>query len=251
LGDDWGLAYALYMLGLVAVIQRDYNRALARHEESLALARKSGNDVGILQALGLGALAALVQGVHRQVDTIAKTTMDLSRRLGIGHYTISCLSILGASATLQGRWIRAVRLWSAEASLREAMGIPRMPAELSFYEPYVQTARAHLDEVTWEAAWSAGSAMDMEQAIEYALSEGEFTPPPEEPPAGAPQVPLTRREQEVASLVARGLTNRQIATEIFISEHTVANHVAKILRKLGLSSRSQMTAWVVEQRTLP
>src|SRR5215217_2115339 len=63
--------------------------------------------------------------------------------------------------------------------------------------------------------------------------------------------PLTRREQQVAALVARGPTNRQIATELSISEHTVANHVAKLLRKLGLDSRSQITAWVIERRTPP
>jgi DNA-binding NarL/FixJ family response regulator len=62
---------------------------------------------------------------------------------------------------------------------------------------------------------------------------------------------LTRREEEVAALVARGLTNRQVATELSISDYTVANHVARILRKLGLGSRSQLTAWVVERRTSP
>jgi DNA-binding NarL/FixJ family response regulator len=62
---------------------------------------------------------------------------------------------------------------------------------------------------------------------------------------------LTRREGEVAVLVARGLTNRQIASELSTSEHTVANHVARILRKLEFDSRSQITAWVIQQRTLP
>jgi serine/threonine-protein kinase PknK len=51
--------------------------------------------------------------------------------------------------------------------------------------------------------------------------------------------------------VARGLTNRQIATELSISEHTVANYIAKVLKKLGSSSRSQITAWVAERRTPP
>ena len=60
---------------------------------------------------------------------------------------------------------------------------------------------------------------------------------------------LTRREREVAELVARGLANRQIASELHLSERTVENHVSKILRKLGLSSRSQLSTWVT-QRTL-
>jgi non-specific serine/threonine protein kinase len=53
---------------------------------------------------------------------------------------------------------------------------------------------------------------------------------------------LTRREREVAYLVARGLTNRQISEELFISERTVHAHVRKILKKLGLRSRAQIAA---------
>ena len=53
---------------------------------------------------------------------------------------------------------------------------------------------------------------------------------------------LTAREREVALLVARGLTNRQIAQQLSISEYTVANHVRKILKKLGLRSRAQISS---------
>ena len=54
---------------------------------------------------------------------------------------------------------------------------------------------------------------------------------------------LSRRESEVLTLVAAGKTNRVIATELFISEKTVARHVSNIFGKLGLSSRSQATAY--------
>jgi non-specific serine/threonine protein kinase len=53
----------------------------------------------------------------------------------------------------------------------------------------------------------------------------------------------------VAALVARGLTNRQVATGLSISERTVHTHVRRILRKLGLGSRAQITAWVIENRS--
>jgi DNA-binding CsgD family transcriptional regulator len=56
---------------------------------------------------------------------------------------------------------------------------------------------------------------------------------------------LSRREAEVARLVAEGLTNRQIATRLVISERTAQNHVQHILTKLGFSSRSQIAAWAV------
>ena len=62
-------------------------------------------------------------------------------------------------------------------------------------------------------------------------------------------LPLTRRELEVADLVRDGLTNREIASRLFLSERTVEGHVAQICRKLGLRSRLQVATWVVEQET--
>ena len=58
---------------------------------------------------------------------------------------------------------------------------------------------------------------------------------------------LTRREYEVAALVARGLTNRQIAAELTISERTADGHVGNILARLGFSTRAQVAVWMVEQ----
>lgn len=91
--------------------------------------------------------------------------------------------------------------------------------------------------------------MALEQAIEYALAEEEREPPklipvPERPPADEPTETLTPREREVALLVARGLTNRQVAAELVLSEHTVATHVRKILKKLKLRSRAQISTQI-------
>jgi DNA-binding CsgD family transcriptional regulator/sugar lactone lactonase YvrE len=60
-------------------------------------------------------------------------------------------------------------------------------------------------------------------------------------------VALTRREREVAFLVAQGLTNREIAERLFIAERTAEGHVESIRNKLGFHSRTQLAAWVVEQ----
>jgi DNA-binding CsgD family transcriptional regulator/ribosomal protein S11 len=58
---------------------------------------------------------------------------------------------------------------------------------------------------------------------------------------------LTRREREIASLVALGLTNREIAERLFIAERTAEGHVESIRNKLGFRSRTQIAAWVVQQ----
>jgi DNA-binding NarL/FixJ family response regulator len=91
----------------------------------------------------------------------------------------------------------------------------------------------------------------LEEAVEYALAAEEPSPSAsrmlEQPSAGRQVAALTRREKEVAELVARDLTNRQIAKELVLSERTVENHVANILKKLGLRSRAQVTSRMAEQ----
>jgi non-specific serine/threonine protein kinase len=133
--------------------------------------------------------------------------------------------------------------------LREASGLSQPPDDKRVLEPFLEAARSRLEEAAFQAAWEEGRAMTEEQAIGYALSEEEEHEPPTLAPVPEQQPPLdprtrglTAREQEVALLLRRGLTNRRIAQELSISEHTVANHVRKILKKLGLRSRAQISS---------
>ncbi|HEY1296434.1 MAG TPA: LuxR C-terminal-related transcriptional regulator, partial [Chloroflexota bacterium] len=59
--------------------------------------------------------------------------------------------------------------------------------------------------------------------------------------------PLTEREREVATLLAKGMSNREIAATLVISESTAEVHVKHILSKLGLRSRSQVAAWAAQR----
>jgi DNA-binding NarL/FixJ family response regulator len=93
--------------------------------------------------------------------------------------------------------------------------------------------------------------MSLEEAAEYVLSKEADQPVAtigQEPWAYVESIGnlLTLSEQEVAALVVRGLTNRQVSTKLSISERTAGNHVAKILKKLGLRSRAQIASWVSE-----
>ena len=69
-------------------------------------------------------------------------------------------------------------------------------------------------------------------------------------PERVPATGLTAREQEVAGLIARGLTNRQIGQTLVITEGTAASHVVHILDKLGFSSRAQIAIWAAERGLL-
>jgi predicted ATPase/DNA-binding SARP family transcriptional activator/DNA-binding CsgD family transcriptional regulator len=255
LSDKWGLARSCLALGIVTMLrddyEQDYERAKVLIEEGLAVSQESGDVYSSGLALNQLALMALLQKDYGRTEVLCKECLELSRQSGMVHNIAYVLQISAALAGSRGQPVRSARLWGAAEALREAIGTSFSPMEHRTYGPYIAAARAQLGDAAWEAAWQEGRAMSMEEAIEYALSEDDFTLPKtpalENLPADTRGDKLTRREQEVASLVARGLTNRQIASELYISEHTVATHVGKIMRKLRLSSRSQLAAWVTEQ----
>jgi DNA-binding NarL/FixJ family response regulator len=126
-------------------------------------------------------------------------------------------------------------------------------------EDLLEPARRRLGEGATAGLLAEGRAMTADQAIRYAMSADRADradqPAPGadlrptlaasngSPGASAPSA-LTPREWEIAAMIARGLTNQQIADELVISRATVARHVANILTKLGFSSRAQVAAWM-------
>ena len=113
------------------------------------------------------------------------------------------------------------------------------------------TAPGVLDSQQFEAAFAEGAAYSFDQAVALALGEHPTTtakgpaapgPPLTDAPGG-----LTRRELEVAGLLAEGLTNRDMAARLVISQRTVETHVDNILGKLGMSSRAQVATWFASQ----
>ncbi|HXG40779.1 MAG TPA: response regulator transcription factor [Candidatus Limnocylindrales bacterium] len=66
--------------------------------------------------------------------------------------------------------------------------------------------------------------------------------------ADEPVEPLTEREKDILRLLGRGMSNKEIAAELFITERTARTYVSNILGKLGLASRTQAALWAVEHR---
>jgi non-specific serine/threonine protein kinase len=94
--------------------------------------------------------------------------------------------------------------------------------------------------------------MSWAEAIAFALGESpRSAPPPDRTQAGASPGPLTRREQDVAVLVARGMSNGQIAAVLVISARTVEKHVQHIMNKLGVSTRAQIAIWSAARPPAP
>jgi non-specific serine/threonine protein kinase len=187
-------------------------------------------------------IATLGRGDAGQAERAFEETLRILQRLQDKIGTFYSLTGAAGVAALRDQPARAALLFGAAEAVRKAIGHPAQPLKrVNYdYENFFTTTRGTMGEAAFEAAFSEGHAMSPEQAIDYALSTDE----PTTPAASVPEEPLpalTGREREVALLVARGLTNRRIASELSISEHTVAAHLRKILKKLGLRSRTQIS----------
>ena len=111
-----------------------------------------------------------------------------------------------------------------------------------------QRLRAAMGDAAFDAEYAAGRALDPAQVLATLGRKGAAAAPVSEPDADMPGEVgsvLTPRELDVLRLVAQGMSNPDIARRLVLSEHTVHRHLANILRKLGLSSRSAAAAWGV------
>ena len=136
---------------------------------------------------------------------------------------------------------RAVTLFGAASRLREVVETPVQLPWSIWLEPAMAEARAALPDRIADKAWASGQAMSSTRVLALAR-EGASGPGSRKAARSAGG--LSKRELEVASLVASGMTSRAIAERLFLSERTVESHLEHILTKLGFSSRAQVVVWV-------
>jgi non-specific serine/threonine protein kinase len=241
LNDEWLLGWSLSWLGFVARDQGDYERAVSLNSEGLALFQKMGDKHYTAWALRNLGLVALRQGDHKQAAAFCRNSLTSSREVGSIWLVEQNLAGLAGAAAIRGQYEQAARLFAAAEGLRTSLGRQRSIADQADFDKRVASARAGLGEAAFAAAWSEGTTMPLEEAVEAALA------PIESLPAGDHESLFTPREREVVALVAQGLTNREIASRLVISERTADTHVQHILNKLGVSSRVQVTVWAVER----
>jgi non-specific serine/threonine protein kinase len=170
-------------------------------------------------------------------------SLTLQRQTGNRQGIGECLAGLAGVAADAGADRRAAELFAAGHALLERIGAPLAPADHVVLIGDLDAVRHRLPPAEFERAWDAGQTLSLEQATVLATA---WDPDLQTAPA-RPTDPLSHREREVSALVARGLTNRRIGTELSISEKTVASHVAHIMTKLDMRSRAQIAVWAVER----
>jgi tetratricopeptide (TPR) repeat protein len=167
LGHPMAVGTALNNLGEVARFLGEYERAVAYYEECLPLWRQAGHRGGISVCLANLGVALLRTGDMARASACFKEGLPLSHELGDSQKgsAITCLSGLAMIASLQGQPQRAARLIGAADALVKTLKWPMNPLDASEHDRNVATVRAHVDEATFEAAWEAGRAMSVEQAM--------------------------------------------------------------------------------------
>ena len=255
IGERYAIAIAVGGLGLVAQAQGDYARAAALYEEGLTLFQEQRDRHGAAWSLHYLGLVAQAQGDLARAGVLYREGLVLRRELRDEAGIAQCLEGLATLAGAQDQPERAARLLTAAAALRATLGAALSPQEQADCERTRVSVRARLGEHAFAAASAEGRALPLEEAIDYALASAAPTAAPGAPPVeraavGHPTL-LSRREREVAALLTQGLTNRQIADELVISEWTVDSHVRHILTKLAVRSRAQVAAWATAEGLIP
>ena len=240
--------YLPALLGLAELTAQsgDLDDARRRFEEALALARAREDSENAAQALhGLGRLTGET-GDARHAATLHIEALELEHRMGAAPEIAASLEALAGLAAAAGRHRHAAWLLGAAHGLRETGGFVRAPWEALRYEADKELVQRSLPAEEHAAAGTEGAGASVEQAVAQAAKGwGRHGRP------AAGWSDLTEAEQQIAALVAEGLTNKIIAERLSVAPTTVKNHLSHIFAKLGLARRSELAAEVWRRRQQP
>lgn len=207
-------------------------RAVPLCVDALAVCEAHGEQWVRSYVLGALATARWALGEHEAAAESARRCLRLPYVTGEPHAVGGTLEVLAVVTAARGDAERAAVLRGAAHRIWYDLG----------HDPLAGQRRAcgTPDDSPYGDAHRRGYELSVREALAYALGE------PLRPARPAPPVPdtgLTRRELEVAALIASGMTNRQIAERLVISRRTAEGHAERILAKLGFAARSQVASW--------
>jgi non-specific serine/threonine protein kinase len=227
----------------------DTERAVALCEESATICEAHGESWTRSVARWHLAAALWRRGDIRQASEHVKDALQIKRTLNDQLGIPFCVELLAWVATADGEPERAATLFGISERMWESIGTPLFGSAHLLDDRDQCKARAQeaLGERAFQGASQRGGQLPFDAAVAYALGEKTAPPVAATAPAAATAGPvLTKREREVAALVARGMSNKDIATELVISQRTAESHIEHIMVKCGFTSRTQIAAWAVQ-----
>lgn len=240
-GDLPELAMALASIGGLELQRGNVDAARPWIQRALDVAVEAGDDYGVVGA----------QYIFGWVETLSGRAEAARRRFIMALDLVAEGDALSMAQQVEGIAVagaaadprRAVIMFGAASRLRDEVETPIQLPWSIWLDPAMAEARAALPDRIADKAWKAGRALSSAKlrALAHEVPGGTRSDKASGPAAG-----LSKRELEVARLVASGMTSRTIAERLFLSERTVESHLEHILTKLGFSSRVQVAGWVAE-----
>ena len=263
-GDRILVGATLGNLGNYELSVGDLDAARRHLAESVDIARAlNARDGMAYWTFNLG-LAEYLSDSPEAAEALFAETLEMAQRMGIKGlvgYGLIGVAMVGHGRADPGR---SARLHGAADQALADLGETLEPLEGRLADLDRQRLRTAMGAEAFEAEYAAGRALDSAQVLAAvgrtgaaarqagvahqavpAQRAGALVSERDAAASGEAASVLTSRELDVLKLVAQGLSNPEIAQRLVLSEHTVHRHLANILRKLGLSSRSAAAAWGV------
>jgi non-specific serine/threonine protein kinase len=242
-GAKRSVAGTLWVLGLVAYFAGALDEAEERATASLRLSEEIGDRklAGFLEA-ALGVID-LERGRFAEARGRLEKGLEMSVEIGDRMNTALILEALCRLASATSAWTVALKLGGAAAAVRELAGARSIPIWQDRVDASIDEASRMLGPEAASLALAQGRSLDFAGAASLAQSVAAKPSRQEVSPMG-----LTRRELEIAAMVAQGMSNRDMANRLVIAQRTVEGHVENIRSKLGFHSRTQIAAWAVERK---
>jgi non-specific serine/threonine protein kinase len=238
-------AFCLADVGITAWFAGSYKAASAALDESLRLG-EGGDPWTRSHALWGLALVRLRTGDAAAAARLGREALELMREVDDRGGVARCVEALAWAAAAQEDWDHAARLIGAADAVWRSIPAELPPPLRPDRDGYTARVQRAIGCERWDARRLEGSRLDRGTAVSLALRE--LRPGRPEPSPAVDATPLTRRQQEVAALVAQGLTDREIAARLVISTRTAEYHVEQILSRLGFRSRAEIAAWSAVRR---
>ncbi|MFE9789476.1 ATP-binding protein [Nocardia salmonicida] len=187
----------------------------------------------------IGLIEVLV-GHPDEAEDAARTALTLTRRWGDTFGDAYHIETLAWVASARNQHRRAAMLFGVAAAAWQRLGTDPRIILVHPHTLFRDATQGVLGAAAFAAAFGIGQAMPREEAVAVALEPHRCACPDN----SSNIAPLTRREYEVAELVASGLTNKEIAARLVIAPRTADTHVGNILTKLDSANRAQIATWV-------
>jgi non-specific serine/threonine protein kinase len=223
----------------------ELDRAIELGEQAIAMSMSLGELWVRGFALNYLGQATWLRGDRPRGEALAREAATCKHALDDRNGLAIVLETLAWMAAELGQHERAAQLLGAAEQVRHETSQTLIELFRAQHERSQSIAVRGLGRKSFEAAFARGRAMTISEAVAFAVEDRQ-RPKPGPVAETGPHTGLTRRELEIARLVADDLTNKQIAARLFLSQRTVDTHITNILNKLGLGSRVQLSRWIAD-----